>query len=331
MTLGNTFTPSGTADHAYQEPIRISPKGDVGLRSLSGSGLMYFNVATPGTPINFAGLLETLVTNEFEFTPDGNRAYLASAFHDSVLVYDFTPADNLTLASGNNQAGVSGQLLTAPLRVAVGGHQNIGEIFVPIPSPGIPVTFRVESGGGLLRLGDTEADVVVVSSDNQGFAQIAWRLGPGTGPQTVSARSSNLYGSPVVFTANASADPNSLPLSLSELIPLNNSLNASVTTAVLATFSRAVTPGSIGAGSFYLERDGVGPIPTAVRSPTAIAGVVDADRHYHTANRFAWCTRPRSGRGGRCAHHAGQLGLHRRRRRRAHRGHFAPECLDRRR
>jgi YVTN family beta-propeller protein len=264
MTLGNTFTPSGTADHAYQEGIRISPKADVGLRSLSGSGLMYFSIATPATPINFVGLLETLVTNEFEFTPDGNRAYMASAFHDSVRVFDFTPADNLTLASGNNQTGVAGQLLTAPLRIAVGGHINQGENFIPVVSPGIPVTFRVTSGGGVLRVGDTESDVVVVSSDLQGFAQILWRLGPSTGTQTVAATSSNLFGSPTVFTATASPDPDALPLSISEVLPINNTNNVSVTTAVLATFSRAVSPSSIAPGSFYLERVGGSPIPAAV-------------------------------------------------------------------
>ena len=265
MSISNTFTPSDVAGRTYQERIRISPKADVGLRSVEGTGFQYFNVATPGTAINTVGVLETLVSNEFEFTPDGNRAYMASAFDDSVRVYDFTPADNLTLASGDNQNGVTGQLLIAPLRIAVGGHINIGEFFQPVVSPGIPVTFRVESGGGALRVGDTESDVVVVSSDNQGFAQVAWRLGPSTGPQTVSARSSNLFGSPTIFTANASPDPNSLPLAISEVIPLNNSANVSVTTAVLATFSRAISPTTIAPGSLYLELAGSStPIPAAV-------------------------------------------------------------------
>ena len=264
LALGNTYTPSGTASHMYQERIRISPKADVGLRSVADAGLEYFLVTNPGTFINAVGLFETLVSNEFEFTPDGNRAYMASAFHDSVRVFDFTPADNLTLASGDNQNGVTGQLLIAPLRVAVGGHVNIGEFFQPVVSPGIPVTFRVESGGGALRVGDTESDVVVVSSDNQGFAQVVWRLGPSTGTQTVSARSSNLFGSPITFTANASPDPNSLPLAISEVIPLNNSANVSVTTAVLATFSRAVSPSSINDGTFYLELSGGPRIPAAV-------------------------------------------------------------------
>ncbi len=265
LSLANTFTPSATAGRVYQERIRISPKGDVGLRSIESEGFQYFNVATPATPINTVAFLDVFVSNEFEFTPDGNRAYMASVFQDSVRAFDFTPADNLTLASGNNQTGVAGQLLPSLLRTAVGGHINEGEIFIPVVSPGIPVTYRVVSGGGMLRVGDTESDVVVVSSDNQGFAQVAWRLGPSAGTQTVTARSSNLFGSPVTFNAVASADPNSLPLTISEVIPLNNTPNVSVTTAVLATFSRAVLPGSIGSGSFYLQIGAGGDlIPAAV-------------------------------------------------------------------
>ncbi len=260
----NTFTPSGTAGRQYQERIRISPKGDKGLRSVESSGFEYFDITNPGGFINAIGLEETLVPNEFEFTPDGNRVYMASAFHDALRAYDFTPADNIQIASGNNQTGVAGQLLTAPLRVSAGGHINDGEIFIPVVSPGIPITFTVQSGGGSLRVGDTESNAVVVSTDNQGFAQVQWRLGPSVGPQSVTAASAALNNSPLTFTATAAADPNSLPLTISEVIPLNNSQNVSVTTAVLATFSRAVSPQSIIPGSLYLELVGGAQIPAAV-------------------------------------------------------------------
>ena len=256
--------PAGNPDRLYRESIRFSPKGDVGVRNASGSGVVYFNNNNPGGQINSVGLFETLVTNEFEFTPDGNRLYLASAFHDSVLVYDFTPADNIQVASGNNQTGVAGEFLSAPLRVVAGGHINDGEIFIPVPSPGIPITFTVQTGGGKLLVGDTEADVVVVSTDNLGFAQIEWRLGPTVGSQSVTASSAALFNSPLLFTATAAADPNSLPLTISEVIPLNNAQNVSVTTAVLATLSRAVSPASVVPGSLYLELVGGTQIPTAV-------------------------------------------------------------------
>ncbi len=264
MSLFDTYPINVTASRMYAERIRISPKADVGLRAQEGSGLQYFQIDDPSGSINTVGLFDTFVSNEFEFTPDGNRAYMASAFYDSVRVFDFTPADNLTLASGNNQTGVAGQLLTAPLRIAVAGHVNQGEIFIPVVSPGIPVTFRVTSGGGALRVGDTESDVMVVSSDLQGFAQVVWRLGPSTGTQTVSATSSNLFGSPTVFTATASPNPDALPLTISEVLPINSTNNVSVTTAVLTTFSRAIAPGSIAPGSLYLELPGGPSIPAAV-------------------------------------------------------------------
>ncbi len=264
LSAGNVYTPPGTASHVYQERMRISPKGDFGVRSIDGEGLTYFNLSNPAVAVGQVDLTNTFTHNDFEFTPDGNRLYFASSFENSLRVYDFQPANNVSVASGGGQLGTAGQTLPTPIRVYVEGYISIGEFFQEIPVPGIPVTFDVTSGGGMLKVGDQLQTHVVVSSDDNGFATVEWVLGPAVGQQTVTALSSGLFNSPLVINATASPDPGTLPLALSEIIPLHGTNNASVTTAVLATFSRPVAPASIGTNSFYLQVPGGSPIPAAV-------------------------------------------------------------------
>lgn len=97
-------------------------------------------------------------------------------------------ADQINIGSGNNQRAEVGTLAPQPLRVWVSDSCN--------PVAGIPVTFTVLQGGGLLN-GATQA---TVPTGTTGHAEIALQLGTTPGPNVVEA---NFAGNPTtraVFT-----------------------------------------------------------------------------------------------------------------------------------
>ncbi|MBN1542369.1 Ig-like domain-containing protein [candidate division KSB1 bacterium] len=120
-------------------------------------------------------------------------------------------ASTLLRVSGDQQSDVVGRLLADPLRVRVMVSETE-------PAPSYPVTFRIESGGGLLQssivASQPEIHTQATSSDStltlitdaDGYAQIYWRLGFQAGVQRLSALASGLSGSPALFRAQALAD-----------------------------------------------------------------------------------------------------------------------------
>jgi len=94
-------------------------------------------------------------------------------------------------ASGAGQSATVGQTLAAPLVVLVNDASAH-------PAAGISVIFAVTSGGG--SVGSPTA-----TTDAAGHAQTTWTLGTATGTQTVSATVSGAAGSPVTFSATATA------------------------------------------------------------------------------------------------------------------------------
>lgn len=241
--------PNGSTGGDYLEHLRVSPRGDVGIIASRAAVLTMHDHANPSNTIGSAFVFEALSTNEFEFTPDGARMYFASTFHDSVRVYDFYggTADlyYLAVASGDNQNGVVNQELPAHIRA-----RTIGE---GLSLPGLTMTFRVTSGGGGFVTPNNVVDEINVATDTQGFADVRWQLGPGLGRQAIQVIAEGIDRSPVEVVATAGQDPNALPLTIAEVLPLNNSSNVSGTTAVLTTFSRAVDPASIAPGSLFIE------------------------------------------------------------------------------
>jgi len=98
--------------------------------------------------------------------------------------------------SGNNQSGVAGAVLAAPIVVSLTDSASH-------PLANQTVVFKVTQNNGLVAgVGGTPASAVTVATDMNGNAQVAWTLGKraGAGNNTLQV-SSALAVSPVTFTA----------------------------------------------------------------------------------------------------------------------------------
>jgi DNA-binding beta-propeller fold protein YncE len=252
LTFGTGFRyalSNGNFGGDYIERLRVTPNNLIGVTASRADAIRAHDTSDPSKTINQLGVFDSLTESEFEFSPDGSRLYYVSTFADTVRVFDFYGATTtlyyLAVPSGNNQNGVVNQVLPAPIRAT-----TIGE---GLPLTGLIMTFRVVSGGGGLMTPDGPVDEINVATDEDGFAEVEWMLGPIVGEQLVEVIAEGIDQSPRAVFANASADPNTLPLAIAEVLPLNTSSNVSATTAVLTTFSRAVDPLSIGSGSLFIE------------------------------------------------------------------------------
>jgi hypothetical protein len=102
--------------------------------------------------------------------------------------------------SGTGQQAAPGTQLAAPLTVEVTDADGN-------PAPGAVVSWSVVSGGGAISPTST-------TSDAQGRASAQFTLGPSEGEQQAQAAAVGLTGSPVVFTATATASPGQFGLSV---------------------------------------------------------------------------------------------------------------------
>ena len=103
---------------------------------------------------------------------------------------NFTKPANLTLLDGDGQFAQPGSALAAPLRVVV--RDAWGQ-----PALGVPVTWRIVSGGGAL------STTGPVYTDQAGVAAVSFVTAPAAGPVQIQAASSLLPGALVTFTATA--------------------------------------------------------------------------------------------------------------------------------
>jgi hypothetical protein len=103
------------------------------------------------------------------------------------------PAAVLTMISGDGQTAGAGD--TLPARLVVRAADQFGN-----PASGVGIAWAVTAGGG-------SVSSTTVSTDAQGMAAVAWRLGhvAGTGNNSVTATAAGLAGSPISFTASAVA------------------------------------------------------------------------------------------------------------------------------
>ncbi|HEU4929501.1 MAG TPA: beta-propeller fold lactonase family protein, partial [Candidatus Krumholzibacteria bacterium] len=249
--LNQSVVDTGTP--AFARALRIVPNGNRGVRA-SSDGFEQFDLDLPYLPIDpTIGAEDNTEANEFDFTPDGTRMYVASPLADRVRMYDFAADGAMVAVSGNNQTGVAGSQLAAPIRVRVTAPGSTFGL------PGIPVSFEAQTGNGFFRVpcedgpGLCLRNNVIVATDANGFAEAQWFLYATPGVQTVEALADGVLGSPVVFSATAVVDPSTLPLTVAEVIPLNNSTNVSVSTSALVTFSRAVDPSTIDPTSLFIQ------------------------------------------------------------------------------
>jgi hypothetical protein len=101
-------------------------------------------------------------------------------------------AEQVAMVEGDAQKAQAGSPVTT--RPAVQVTDSAGE-----PVAGFPVTFAVTTGGGSL-------DGAAQTSDADGIARVGrWTLGDEPGTNTLEARAGTLDGSPVAFTAEATA------------------------------------------------------------------------------------------------------------------------------
>ncbi|MGH7754325.1 MAG: hypothetical protein ACREN5_16080, partial [Gemmatimonadales bacterium] len=99
---------------------------------------------------------------------------------------------SVAVVTGDGQSDTVGRTLGTPLVVVV--------IRDGAPAADVTVSWSVLSGGGTLSFGTPS------TTDNLGIARAAFTLGPLAGQQKAQARVAGARGSPVVFTAAASAD-----------------------------------------------------------------------------------------------------------------------------
>ncbi len=118
-----------------------------------------------------------------EVTGIGNRAsFTLQASPDQ--------AARLVVISGAQQEGTVGLTLPQPIAVRVEDRFGNGV-------SGVPVSFRVVSGGGLLSATGPRP------TDSQGLASVSWTLGTKAGNQLAKAEADELEGSPAFFMALA--------------------------------------------------------------------------------------------------------------------------------
>jgi Bacterial Ig-like domain (group 1)/Filamin/ABP280 repeat len=165
-------------------------------------------------------------------------------------------------AAGDDQTAIAGEPVPIPPAVRV--LDDDGN-----PLPGIPVTFTVTRGGGTVS-GETP----VTGAD--GVAAVgAWRLGSGIGANELSAEvvGQDLDGSPVVFSASATAGGVSASESTVEASPAtitasNGSSAATITVRVRDRFGNPVAGVPVA-----LAVDGTGNTLTQPGAPTDANGV----------------------------------------------------------
>ncbi|MCD6505518.1 tandem-95 repeat protein [Candidatus Poribacteria bacterium] len=135
-------------------------------------------------------------------TQAGKVVIEAKLTNGSVTPVNFTAtaipgqAQSMEMVSGDGQIGRAGEPLPEPFVVAV--KDSYGN-----PVPGFPIHFTVTTGDGRFSNGTS----VTVNTDSSGQAKITLILGSTVGVDNniVTAEGSGLAGSPITFTASASA------------------------------------------------------------------------------------------------------------------------------
>lgn len=116
---------------------------------------------------------------------------LANGCKDAAAPAPASVATHIAVKDGDGQTATVGTPLTQPLRVLVLDASDA-------PVSGVTVQWSVLSGGGALSAAST-----VTGAD--GIAAVTFTLGPAAGSEQAQASVAGLAGSPVMFTATATA------------------------------------------------------------------------------------------------------------------------------
>lgn len=158
-------------------------------------------------PVTSVSNAEGLAFAEWILGPAPGLNVVEAQVGDSAVVTFTATARSKGGGGGGDTAGVPAQL------AAVEGDDQTVETGDPVavrpavrvtdaagdPVAGVTVTFAITSGGGSL-------DGATQTTGSDGIARVGrWTLGATPGTNTLEARSGTLSGSPVVFTAQATA------------------------------------------------------------------------------------------------------------------------------
>ncbi len=237
------------------ETIDVSPRGDRVVLNVHGLGLEYYDISS-FPYIQHPGFLDAngLASTDQAWSIDGRRLYMVGTVSNNVIYFDFSGAARAEVVSGNRQTGITGQRLPAPVRIRV--FDGLGA-----PAPGTNVTFSALPGAGV---GPDDRSTYVVLTDSDGFAQTSWKLRSTVGEDTLGVFIEGVVLDSTV-TATVVQDPETLPLEVAEILPLDQTTGVSSTTAIQTTFSRAVDPASVSTSTYFVQEDGAtAPIPALV-------------------------------------------------------------------
>jgi protocatechuate 3,4-dioxygenase beta subunit len=168
----------------------------------------------------------------------------------------------MELVAGDDQSATVGQAVAIAPAVRVRDAQGT-------PLPGIPVTFTATQGGG------TVVDPTPVT-DADGVATVGeWRLGNVVGENELSAQVSGqeLEGSPVVFTASATAGGVSASASQIEAAPATITASSGASAATITVRVRDQFGNPVAGVPVALEVSGSGNTLTQPGEPTDANGV----------------------------------------------------------
>ncbi len=168
--------------------VKITGRGFYEVRRVSLGGIPLSQIAINSSRTVITGVTGAAAAPgkvDLIVYKDDNILKLAGAF-----TYTAANGATISLASGNNQAGVAGSTLGSPFVVTAKSAAGT-------PVAGLAVTFTVTSGGGTLSAS-------TVATDAQGQAQSTLTLGRTAGMNLVTA-SASASGSPITFTATGTA------------------------------------------------------------------------------------------------------------------------------
>ncbi len=209
IVSGNNQT--GTVGQPLANPFVVKVT-DSNNNSVPGVSVTFTVTSGGGRLSNIASTTDSQGQASTTFILGPNPgANTVTATVGSVTPVTFTATGNtakpttISLVSGNNQAGTAGVPLASPFIVQVTDANNK-------PVPGVAVIFQITAGGGKFSGGGTS---LTVNTDAQGQASTTLTLGPNPGTITVTASSTGLSGSPIIFAATSVNVPAGPPSKIS--------------------------------------------------------------------------------------------------------------------
>ncbi|MBD3387031.1 T9SS type A sorting domain-containing protein [candidate division KSB1 bacterium] len=150
---------------------------------------------------NALGRASTVLTPGDQSSLQRVSATITGLSTDPIVFQAAVPgvASEINYISGTGQADTVGNMLADPLSVRILNDQE-----QPVPS--YPVKYKIVQGDGRLsfsRQGKVSDTLLQVLSNENGYANIFWTMGPESGEQRVQAIAQGLTGSPVLFRATA--------------------------------------------------------------------------------------------------------------------------------